>query len=135
MTRRDDECTGELLEVQSRVRDASRSHDRSLAVRTFQPQSTAHTRCVAILTKIAGMLTMDSLMIAQQACADLVEELYAGVRCVSSILMRQVIESRRLRRLQSYHNFLNLEPAKTRHPHALSRGETPIREPNIHTSS
>ena len=62
-----------------------------------------------------------------------------GVVCwcalVSVVRFRQLAKSRRLQRLQSYHNFLNLEPAKTRHPHALSRGETPIREPNIQTSS
>ena len=79
---------------------------------------------------------MDPLMIAQHACAG---PGFRGVRCwcalVGVIRIRQVIESRRLRRLHCYHNFLNLEPAKTRYPHALSRGETSIREPDIQTSS
>jgi len=37
--------------------------------------------------------------------------------------------------LHCYHGFLDLEPAKTRHSHALSRGESPTREPNKRISS
>ena len=62
-----------------------------------------------------------------------------GAACCDALLglvrIRQLTKTRRLRRLQSYHNFLTLKPAKTRHPHALSRGETPICEPNIQASS
>ena len=62
-----------------------------------------------------------------------------GLACCDALLgivrIMQVLKSRRLQRLQSYHSLLTLEPAKTRYPHALSRGETLVREPNIQTSS
>ena len=137
MTRRDGECTEELLGM---TRCSRATVTRRVRTRNCLPCAPSSLSQYPVYSSSLDEKSRNANDRFLKECATRVcGPGSRGVACwcalLSVVRIRQVLESRRLRCLQSYHRFLTLEPAKTRHPHALSRGETPIHEPNIQTSS
>ena len=137
MTHRDGEFTGELLGMPRCCRATVMRRVRTTDCLPYAPSSL--NQYPGYSSNLDGKRRNANNKFFEDYATSIMCGPGRGVVCWCALLgvgrIRKVLGSRRLRRLQSYHSLLTLEPAKTRHPHALSRGKPSIREPNIQTSS